>query len=86
MVEQQSDNKEMLRRLHTKAEERLSNAKDLSSLAESVARRFDSQDWARTIYKKAVEASDLQKVKFDVAASVEKVLGDRSLAGTIRNS
>jgi hypothetical protein len=77
---------ETLKDLHAKAEQSLSDPRDLSFLAESVVRRFNSPDWARTLYKKAAEAPNIKDVKFDVAASVQKALGDPGLAGAIRNS
>jgi hypothetical protein len=77
---------ETLKDLHAEAERSLSDPKDLSFLAESVIRRFNSSDWARTLYKKATEAPNIKDVKFDVAASVQKALGDPGLAGAIRNS
>ena len=83
-VEQQGGGQEILKTLYAKAEDKLSGAKELSALAESVVRRFGAEDWARTIYKKAAEAEDFEKLKFDVAASIEKALGDHKLAGSLR--
>ena len=73
-----------VRTVYTKAEEKLSGAGDLAALAESVARRLGDEERARAIYKKAAEAEDFQNLKFDVAASVERALGDRKLAGSLR--
>ena len=56
-VEQQGGGQEILKKLYDMAEAKLSSAKELAALAESVMRRFGSEDWARTLYKKAAEAA-----------------------------
>jgi hypothetical protein len=83
-VEQQGGGQEILKKLYAMAEAKLSSAKELAALAESVMRRFGTEDWARTLYKKAAEAEDFDKLKFAVAESVQKSLGDHKLAGSLR--
>ena len=85
IVERQGAGRKILETLHTTAENKLSSARDLVSLAESVVRRFGDEEWARSLYNKALEDPAVPQLKFDIAASVEKVLADRKLAGTIRN-
>jgi len=62
----------------------LSGAKDLAALAESVMRRFGDEDRARSLFKKAAEAGDFEKLKFEVAESALRALGDHKLAGSLR--
>ena len=59
-------------------------AKDLAALAESVMRRFGDEDRARTLFKKAAEAEDFDKLKYSVAESALRALGDHKLAGSLR--
>ncbi len=84
IVEQQSNDLTVLEKLHEKAETRLKGALDLMALAESVARRLESQSWASKLYKKTMSAPGFEKAKHTIATSVDNTLGDSKLSGSIR--
>jgi len=84
VIEHQVGDAELVKGLHKKAEGKFSKAKDFIFLAESVYRRFNDKEWAKSLYTKAVEAEDGAAAKFDCAASIAATLGDHKLAGSVR--
>jgi hypothetical protein len=62
------------------AEGKLSNALDLTSLAECVLTHLDDRQWARRIYQSALSAPDAKQRRSDILLSIKNRLGDEAWA------
>jgi len=79
-MEQASGDKELLMEAHRNAEGKLGFARDLTSLAESILRRFSDTDWARRVYQAAAKAGDADAYRYQLASSLANKLDDRPWA------
>jgi hypothetical protein len=84
VMESQTGDMALIKNMHTKLEKNMSAAGDFIFLAESVVYNFDDKKWGRKLYLKASDADDYLPLKFELAAGIEKNLGDIGWASRIR--
>ena len=84
MVQEKTTDDELVRQIHSSAENKFSETRDFIYLAESILKRFSDNAWARNVYAKAAKASDVDTYKFDLAASITNKLDDTKWAFQLR--
>jgi hypothetical protein len=76
---------DLLRKLHSSAENKFRETRDFIYLAESIISRFSDIPWARQAYAKAEKASDTSTDLSELATSINNKLDDRKWAVRLRN-
>ena len=74
-----------LKEIHSAAEKKLSQSRDLVFLAESILKHFSDATWARAVYTKAEQTADANG-RYELAVSISDKLNDLKWASQVRRS